>query len=87
MNLPTYDTYIPADVRYDRGLSAGVKLFYGEVKSFCDLQGYCPLDKYYFAALYQVSTRTITNWVAQLEEAGHLHLRCDAAGEVCLHLD
>jgi len=66
MIQPTYHTVLPAQVRFDSSLSAGVKIFYGEVLAYCHQQGYCPVDKPYFADLFKVSTKTVTNWIIQL---------------------
>ena len=78
---PTHAISIPSQVCFDRGLSPASKLLYGEVAYRCEQEGYCPLNKHYFAALYQVSFRTVTCWIAQLEQAGYLRIRYDASGQ------
>ena len=83
MNLPvsTHSVSIPSQVCFDLGLRPAAKLLYGEIAYRCREQGYCPLNKHYFAALYQVSFKTITCWIAQLEQAGYLRIRYDASGQ------
>lgn len=72
-----YYAVIPAEVRYDSGLSANAKLLYGELTSLCNRTGYCWAANSYFAKLYGLSERTISRLIGQLEEAGYIH--CDTA--------
>lgn len=72
---------IPSQVCFDTRLSASAKLLYGEIAHLCEQQGSCPMSNHYFAGLYQVTTKTVTAWVAQLEEAGYLRVRYDASGQ------
>ena len=78
---PIHDIRIPSRVCFNRQLSASAKLLYGEIAHLCEQQGSCPMSNHYFAGLYQVTLRTVTAWVDQLEEAGYLRVRYDASGQ------
>ena len=65
--LPTYQVNIPANVRFDRKLSAHAKLLYGEIKALCDKEGYCWATNRYLASLYGVKKETISYWLRQLK--------------------
>jgi hypothetical protein len=65
--LPTYQVNIPAQVRFDRLLSAHAKLLYGEIKALCDKKGYCWATNRYLASLYGVKKETISYWLRQLK--------------------
>ena len=69
---PNYFAVIPADVRYDSELKANEKLLYGEISSLCNKYGYCIATNEYFAKLYNVSPRTITDWVKNLEDKNYV---------------
>ena len=65
---PNYYAIIPANVRYDNNLTPSEKLFYGEITALTQKTGECWASNSYFAKLYGVSTRSITNWVSHLEK-------------------
>ena len=69
---PSYYAVIPASVRYDKNLNANAKLLYGEITCLCNKEGYCWASNSYFASLYGVSSRSITNWLNSLEENGYI---------------
>ena len=67
-----YYAVIPAGVRYDKDLCANAKLLYGEITALANEKGYCWASNNYFAELYGVETRSISNWVKQLYEKGYI---------------
>ena len=72
---PNYYCVIPAHVRYNANLTNFAKLLYGEISALSNAVGYCYATNEYFARLYNVTTRTITSAIAQLEQAGAIHVR------------
>lgn len=67
-----YYAIIPANVRYDKDLVPSAKLLYGEITALCNEKGYCWASNQYFAELYNVSDRTIKNWISQLADKGYI---------------
>lgn len=70
--LKSYYAIIPAEVRYDKDLAPNAKLLYGEITALCNEKGYCWATNQYFAELYNVSDRTIKNWISQLADKGYI---------------
>ena len=69
---PSYYANIPAEVRYDENLKANAKLLYGEITALANKKGYCWASNSYFAELYNVTNSTISRWVSELVENGHI---------------
>ena len=69
---PNYYAIIPAEVRYNININANVKLLYGEISALSNKYGYCIATNDYFSSLYNVSTRTITDWIKALEDMQYL---------------
>lgn len=67
-----YYAIIPANVRYDKDLVPNAKLLYGEITALCNEKGYCWASNQYFAELYNVSDRTVKNWISQLADKGYI---------------
>ena len=67
-----YFAIIPADVRYDSDLIANAKLLYGEITALCKKEGYCWATNKHFAELYETSEKTISRWIANLEDKGYI---------------
>lgn len=67
-----YYAIIPANVRYDKDLVPNAKLLYGEITALCNEKGYCWATNQHFAELYNVSDRTIKNWISQLVDKGYI---------------
>ncbi len=67
-----YYAIIPANVRYDKDLAPNAKLLYGEITALCNEKRYCWATNQYFAELYNVSDRTIKNWISQLVDKGYI---------------
>ena len=68
---PSYYAIIPANVRY-ADISANAKLLYGEITALTNKEGYCWASNKYFADLYKVSSRTVSDWVKQLKAGGFI---------------
>jgi hypothetical protein len=71
----SYYAIIPAFVRYDQTLTPNAKLLYGEITALCNEKGFCFARNKYFADLYNVKTRSITDWIAQLKTQGYIKLK------------
>jgi hypothetical protein len=69
---PSFYAIIPATVRYDKRLVANAKLLYGEITCMTHKFGFCYAKNEYFAELYGVSTKTVSEWVQQLVQCGYL---------------
>lgn len=68
----SYYAIIPASVRYDKTLSPNAKLLYGEITALCNNDGYCWASNKYFADLYEVSNRSIKQWIKLLSDKGYI---------------
>ena len=75
MTKKSYYAVIPAFVRYDSELPPNAKLLYGEITALCNEKGYCFASNKYFADLYSVKTRSITDWISQLKDKGYIKLK------------
>ena len=64
---PDYFIQIPPEVLFEQKLSAGAKLFYGEVLFLTYTYGFCSQKNAYFAANHGVSLRTVENWIKELK--------------------
>lgn len=69
---PNYYAIINAKVRYDKSISPNAKLLYGEITALCNIKGYCWASNKYFSELYKVNRSSITHWIKQLVDAGHI---------------
>ena len=72
---PSYYAIIPANVRYDEDLKDKAKLLYGEITSLSDKYGYCYASNKYFADLYKVSTRTISDLITSLVKQNYIQVK------------
>ena len=64
---PDYFIQIPPEVLFEPKLSAGAKLFYGEVLFLTYTYGFCSQKNAYFAANHRVGLRTVENWIKELK--------------------
>lgn len=69
---PSYFAIINANVRYDSELTPNAKLLYGEITALSNKYGFCIATNEYFSKLYNVSTRTITEWIRKLEDRDYI---------------
>ena len=72
--LPSYFSVLTADIRYNADLSASEKIFYSEITSLTNLKGYCSASNEYFCKLYNVSARTIQNWLQNLSRLNFIKI-------------
>jgi hypothetical protein len=70
----SYYAIIPAHVRYDTSIPANAKLLYGELTALCNAEGYCWAGNAYFADLYGVSKKSVSNWIATLSKRGYISI-------------
>ena len=69
---PTYYAIIPANVRYDKRLTADEKLMYGEITALSSKTGECWATNQYFANLYDVDKATISRRISKLVNCGYI---------------
>lgn len=86
-NKPSYYAIIPANVRYDKELSANAKLLYGEITALCNDRGYCWATNQYFSNLYGVSERTIRTLVKQLVDKKYIKIEIIKNSKRLLYID
>lgn len=72
MDEPNFYAIIPADVRYNKSLTQGAKLLYGEITALCNQKGFCWASNLYFAQLYDVNERSIQRWINSLKDNGYI---------------
>jgi hypothetical protein len=63
---PKYYTLIPAEVRYSKQISPGAKILYGEILTLASVNGYCNASNQYWASLFDVDDKTVSEWIRQL---------------------
>lgn len=68
----SYYAIIPANVRYNKNLTDGAKLLYGEITALCNEKGYCWATNGYFSELYGVTKVTISRWIKSLIDHGYI---------------
>ena len=75
MEKPNYYAVIPANVRYDKDLTANAKLLYGEISALCDKEGHCWATNSYFANLYGLSQISISRLIKTLKDKGYIEVK------------
>lgn len=83
-NRPGYYAVIPASVRYDDKIPANAKLLYGEISALIGAEGYCFASNQYFAAVYKLSTESISRLISKLEDNGYITriVEKDSSGQI-----
>lgn len=74
-NTPSYYANIPATARYDKRLTLGARMLYGEVTALANTKGYAWPSNKYFARLYDVNNSTISRWINQLVSFDYLSMK------------
>lgn len=75
MEKPNYYAVIPANVRYDKNLTANAKLLYGEISALAQKDGVCYATNKYFAELYNVSQVSISKWINSLVDKKYINFK------------
>lgn len=75
MEQPNYYAVIPANVRYDKNLTANAKLLYGEISALAQKDGVCYATNKYFAELYNVSQVSISKWINSLVDKKYINFK------------
>ena len=78
---PSFYAILPSSIRYDKDLSSSEKIFYAEITSMSNVEGYCWATNKYFATLYGKSTTTISTWVNNLKRLGHFKVEMITKGK------
>jgi hypothetical protein len=71
---PSYYAIIPADVRYNKKLSANAKLLYAEITALTNKNSYCWATNKYFGDLYGLSKDRISHLVSDLVDQKLIHV-------------
>lgn len=69
---PAYFAIIPAKVRYDTTLRPNAKLLYAEITALADSTGYCWSSNDYFAKLFDLSPKTVSDLIGTLDKRGYI---------------
>src|SRR3982751_4920743 len=76
----SYFAIIPANVRYDKDLSANAKLLYGEITALTNALGYCWATNNYFSELYGIHEKSISRIISLLEKKGYIRTQVKKIG-------
>lgn len=69
---PNYYSVIPAHIRYDDELKPMEIIMYGEITALANKYGFAYASNSYFAELYNVHKKTVSNWINHLKEKGYI---------------
>lgn len=69
---PNYYSVIPAYIRYDDELKPMEIIMYGEITALANKYGFAYASNSYFAELYNVHKKTVSNWINHLKEKGYI---------------
>lgn len=75
---PGYYAVIPAQVRYDTELRPNAKLLYGELTALAGADGYCWASDKYFAELFGLSAKTVSELIQSLRRRGYIRVEMSA---------
>ena len=64
-------------IRFDTRLMQMSRFLYGEICANITTRHGCPLNDEYFARLWNVSTRQVKKWRAELVEYGYIYIKTD----------
>lgn len=69
---PAYYAILPAKIRYDTELRPNAKLLYAEITALADANGYSWATNDYFAQLFDLSPKTVSDLIKTLARRGYL---------------
>lgn len=69
---PAYYGILPASVRYNKSLHPMARLLYSEITALCQKEGYCWASNSYFADLFDVTDRSVINWINNLRDEKYI---------------
>lgn len=72
---PNYYGILPASVRYCKGLTPNAKILYTELTALTNKNGFCHATNKYFAELYSVTDRAISQWFKELSNFGFIEIQ------------
>ena len=77
MKEPSYYGIMTADVMHEKRLRklGNAKVLFSEITTLSNKYGYCTASNGYFAPLYGVSQKTISDWVSKLRELGYIRMQ------------
>ena len=73
----SYDTILPAAVRYDTRISEGAKTLYSDILLLSRKFGYSFATNSHLAELYSVEVRTIQRRLTELSKSGHIRIELE----------
>lgn len=77
IQLPSYFSVIPAEIRYDRKLSWFDKVLFSEIVALTTVKQYCYATNNWFSKVFGVSDVTITRSIKNLSSNGYIYIDID----------
>lgn len=77
---PTFYAVLTADVRYNNTLTSTAKLLFAEITALTQSDGACWASNNYFAKLYGISPKHVSELISSLVGEGHVVIEIDKAG-------
>lgn len=77
IQLPSYFSVIPAEIRYDRQLSWFDKVLFSEIVALTTVKQYCYATNNWFSKVFGVSDVTITRSIKNLSSNGYIYIDID----------
>jgi len=72
---------LPANVRYQEGLSSFAKVIYSEINALSNKNGYCFASNAYFENVFKKSTATISRVLTELQDHGAIKIKDGSGGD------
>lgn len=77
IQLPSYFSVLPAEIRYDRQLSWFDKVLFSEIVALTTVKQYCFATNNWFSKVFNVSDQTITRAIKNLSRQGYIYIDID----------